>query len=519
MPKALPCPSYASGENPRFGDLVCRTAADPITKWPAPSVKIGDVVKVYDLSRPVYEAHLLPWLSDGDQEVPIDPGQFNLIARARDQVTYQPGDVVEVIDPDCSAYEKGARYTVDADGRIPQADSDSGTFAIADMRPGIFQLVHRPQVNLSDDCMEVRGMDLSRTRKDILDRAFAAIADATGDAKIKGILVQPISGLLTVEAWPDGDTSKPAKTYHETQSGRLAHIYGAPNAAHPPVGETLTPETAKLLQPGDLVRVHRKLSMSNNPGAPAILDGSCQRVFKSAGRFVELCRPDSNEPYQGGGWLVDSFTFIGRPDADGWVAWGGGENLFGDTVLETRHRNGEQASMPHPADWWHDGPGFWIHDGSPNDIVAFRLPRHAATKKSAADRSQDYVNYVRYATYPTVFDMQQRPVFTGTPHSSLLRDVDAFVEGHTDRVAVPGKFRLIRGALGVVFEDLRPIEAGCPVTWDRAPGKVGRVVSIDPGTDEAWVRWQNSANPRDYSTVKRADLRRVPGLPIRTGAV
>lgn len=94
-------------------------------------------------------------------------------------------------------------------------------------------------------------------------------------------------------------------------------------------------------------------------------------------------------------------------------------------------------------------------------------------------------------------------------HPNWLQDVINVIEGRQARVCAPGKYRVHRENGRVVFEDLRPIEAGCPVTGDRAPGKIGVVKAIDPDTNEAWVRWRNPDNRRDYSTVNRADLRRA----------
>lgn len=64
------------------------------------------------------------------------------------------------------------------------------------------------------------------------------------------------------------------------------------------------------------------------------------------------------------------FAFIGRPDADGWMPWSGGENPVGEAVVDTRHKNGiEQRG------WVAQWGVSWLHDDydSAENIIAFRL--------------------------------------------------------------------------------------------------------------------------------------------------
>lgn len=74
----------------------------------------------------------------------------------------------------------------------------------------------------------------------------------------------------------------------------------------------------------------------------------------------------------------ETFTFIGRPDADGWMPWSGGENPTGDTAVEVRYRNGEtEERAASRFGWTHwadpDRPTLGVYD-----IIAFRLSRPAS---------------------------------------------------------------------------------------------------------------------------------------------
>ena len=69
----------------------------------------------------------------------------------------------------------------------------------------------------------------------------------------------------------------------------------------------------------------------------------------------------------------------GKPDADGWMKWGGGECPVPDgTLIDVEYRDGErQVSLP--ANKLADGKDrdasicFWYNEGEPNDIIAYRI--------------------------------------------------------------------------------------------------------------------------------------------------
>lgn len=66
---------------------------------------------------------------------------------------------------------------------------------------------------------------------------------------------------------------------------------------------------------------------------------------------------------------VSDCSFVGRPDADGWMDWPGGQNPVGDAVIETKHRDGEVLKAGPASDW----ESCWQNDGDAADIVRIRL--------------------------------------------------------------------------------------------------------------------------------------------------
>lgn len=63
---------------------------------------------------------------------------------------------------------------------------------------------------------------------------------------------------------------------------------------------------------------------------------------------------------------------------DRWIKWNGQirPTIFKPgQIVETRHRSGEEYTGANALPWnrWHDGPGFWLHDGTSSDIIAYRV--------------------------------------------------------------------------------------------------------------------------------------------------
>ena len=67
-----------------------------------------------------------------------------------------------------------------------------------------------------------------------------------------------------------------------------------------------------------------------------------------------------------------------KPLEDGWVKHDGTfrpAHLLPGLVVETQHRGGNSYLGDEAVAWdfWHDGPGYWVHDGIFSDILAYRV--------------------------------------------------------------------------------------------------------------------------------------------------
>ena len=82
--------------------------------------------------------------------------------------------------------------------------------------------------------------------------------------------------------------------------------------------------------------------------------------------------------------LYKGFAFIGRPDADGWMPWSGGENPVPGVRVEVRYREKGQAV----AVSGDEGALDWSRDGDPYDIIAFRLAPTAPVEASGSERDE-----------------------------------------------------------------------------------------------------------------------------------
>lgn len=68
---------------------------------------------------------------------------------------------------------------------------------------------------------------------------------------------------------------------------------------------------------------------------------------------------------------------------DGWIAWNGQirPTIFKPgQIVETRHGDGYESTGQGalPWDWWWDATeegrhGFWVHDGTDSNIIAYRI--------------------------------------------------------------------------------------------------------------------------------------------------
>lgn len=171
---------YASGEEPRIGDVVRR-----VTIYSG-AIQIGDVITVSNLSTGAWS---------GMQVInnTFHPEFFSLIARAGEQIEYLPGDVVECVKSGMvMAYrvgpgEPGDRFTFKGLVR------EHGDLILEGERlsasPTRFRLVHRP--------------DAPAAVEPTLTTAQIADTLRPGD-KVRFIVegvVRPATGRVTVDEW------------------------------------------------------------------------------------------------------------------------------------------------------------------------------------------------------------------------------------------------------------------------------------------------------------------------------
>lgn len=132
-------------------------------------------------------------------------------------------------------------------------------------------------------------------------------------------------------------------------------------ATQAPTPGPLDSESVKLLVKGDLLRYD--------------------------GHVVELDNSDTGEPlvlFKNGPALrvcPSACAFIGRPDADGWMPWSGGENPVPGQMVERKERSGDLVWCACLSDDLR-----WSHSGLDTDIIAFRLAPTAPVEASGSER-------------------------------------------------------------------------------------------------------------------------------------
>ena len=125
----------------------------------------------------------------------------------------------------------------------------------------------------------------------------------------------------------------------------------------------LTAEDVTLLKGGDLLRVVDPHPGTHRVGdVVAVLDTVPVSSTEDWVRIEVDGFPVEQYPHR--------FTFIGRPGADGWIEWTGGENPVPGQRVDVRFRDGDDfhgREVPsNDCNWEHD-----FHIAS--DIIAFRL--------------------------------------------------------------------------------------------------------------------------------------------------
>lgn len=141
--------------------------------------------------------------------------------------------------------------------------------------------------------------------------------------------------------------------------GKSEAVRAAVEAAIPPVGPLTSTEG---LRAGDVLRALH----------PYTKESTSERLF-AVGAVVNYAGPAFPKEhlmlvgFDELNFGVRSFAFVGRPDADGWMTWAGGDNPVPGAVVEVRtFGKGEFAGKADNMDWRDMGE-------SGHQIVAFRI--------------------------------------------------------------------------------------------------------------------------------------------------
>ena len=128
----------------------------------------------------------------------------------------------------------------------------------------------------------------------------------------------------------------------------------------PVSGRPLTAEDVALLRKGDILRVASSGDLIGANGL-RVAPGTLVKFEDVSHGCVGIL---------GDHWSRDNFTFIGRLDSEGWIAWSGGENPVPGQMVECRLKGPGIPDLAPIAsehmDWSEDVPG-----GS--KIIAYRL--------------------------------------------------------------------------------------------------------------------------------------------------
>lgn len=152
-----------------------------------------------------------------------------------------------------------------------------------------------------------------------------------------------------------------------------ADLRGKP--VEPPFGCAALPLVGPLtstegLRAGDVLRV---IWADKHGGMMGWANGDIATVIESYGPGKDaggeagaiLANRQGERGYQ---FHADRFAFVGRPDADGWMTWAGGENPVPGAVVDVRFRDLEVVPALKSNKWT------WSHvSDHPRDIIAFRI--------------------------------------------------------------------------------------------------------------------------------------------------
>ena len=146
-------------------------------------------------------------------------------------------------------------------------------------------------------------------------------------------------------------------------------------------------------------------------------------------------------------YLTGPWSFIGRPGADGWMTWSGGEPTITDPTvdIEVRLRNGELHVDRSPAfDWTYDP------EPHPFDIIAFRLAPTAPVEASGSEREHWSVLSDLHTIKGWLHGLSTAPDLTDVVADGGVSVGDCYQQ----------EAREFAGRLGRVIEALRPQPSG-----------------------------------------------------------
>jgi len=241
--------------------------------------------------------------------------------------------------------------------------------------------------------------------------------------------------------------------------------------AAPPQGERLNSATARPLKVGDVVVIDYDCG---NETARKLWSGVAVVEDTYDGRLDSIAVRVNG---MSGAFSLCHVTFIGRPDADGWITWAGGENPVPGVRVDVRHRDGDEAFAQIAGESC--AAEDWTHDAAPHpgDIVAFRIAKDEPAAAPVASGSEE-----------AAFKVGDRVVYW--PRG---RDFASSIPGTIAEVVQPGTWRVDwdgqgRGEYTYDVNEIRPhdepIRTIADVARDLRPV---RVEDVKPG-DTVLVR-------------------------------
>ena len=146
-----------------------------------------------------------------------------------------------------------------------------------------------------------------------------------------------------------------------------------------PAAGPLTAESVKLLQPGDWLR------SQNGTVGTFLLSGRGKIAIETrSGALGALTITEAYDPA--------SWSFLGRPDQSGWIAWHGGENPVPGVMVDVRWNAAEDNSSDAETETDASEKFPWSWNG-PGRIIAYRP--HVASSSSVVQGDASGVEVVR----------------------------------------------------------------------------------------------------------------------------